>query len=151
MAEIDYQALNERVDQSLRKRKKIVRNVFFGLSVFMFILFTVLSLTAFAGTPLMPSRGFENSQDAAIFMLIVGWLTTLMFHGFGVLFDSGVFDQSMRAQIVIPQMGMAMVEQMDAATAEKPKRTDHLEEADAADVVELTDDGELKKAAGDSV
>ncbi len=149
MTEIDYQALNERVDKSLRKRKKIVRGVFFGLSVFMFILFTVLALTAYAGNPLLPSRGFATSQDAAIFMLIVGWLTTLMFHGFGALFDSGVFDKSMRAQIASQQMGMQMVEHMDAATTEKTKRTDHLEEADAADVVELTDDGELKRVEGD--
>ncbi|MBE2183951.1 MAG: hypothetical protein IAE89_11035 [Anaerolineae bacterium] len=141
MAEIDYQTLNERVDKSLRKRKMVVRGVFFGLSVFMFILFTALALSAFAGDPLLPSRGFETSQDAAVFMLITGWLCTLIFYGLGTLFDSGIFDKSMRAQIVSQQMGMAMVERMDAAMVEKPKR----EEASEADIVELTDDGELKR------
>jgi len=144
MAEIDYQTLNERVDKSLRKRKTVVRGVFFGLSVFMFILFTVLALTAFAGNPLLPSRGFETSQDSAVFMLIIGWLCTLIFYGMGALFDSGVFDKSMRAQIASQQMGMAMVERMDAATIEKPKR----EEDSEADIVELTDDGELKRMEG---
>lgn len=150
MTGIDYQDLNERVDKSLRKRKKIARGVFFGASVLMFIIFTLLALTAFAGNPLMASRGFATSQDAAVFLLIVGWLTSLMFHGFGMLLDSGLFDKSMRAQIASQQMGMAIVERMEAEPMEKAKRNELTENSSDAEVVELTDDGELKRAQGKS-
>lgn len=144
---LDYEALNEQVNRAVNRRRMAAKVVFFVLSLFMFVLFMiigwgmVLSGNAEGAISALGS-GDANPVFGGMFMLSMGWLTTLVFQGLALIFDTPAGEKSIRREVVSQQVGEQLLQQMGAG--EKPKRDDAADRlAHADEMVELTEDGEL--------
>ncbi len=144
---VDSEALAERVEKAMRRRKAIVSVVFFVLSLFLFVLFMIIAWgMALSDTYFVEQIGLDNAPvPGALFMLTMGWFTALLFQFINILMQSGVGDRQMRGQIASELLGEQLLQQALANAGEKPKRdsSERLSSSDDGEVVELTEDGEL--------
>lgn len=138
---IDYELLNEQVEKAVTRRKKFSRWVFFGVHVFMFILFTVLMWMMASTSPELQQLADGEALSGILIMATMGWLTGLSFHGIATLFDSGLMDHQMRKEVVSKELGTMLLDQAVRGQQEKSKR--RLEDDDEEEEVMLSEDGEL--------
>jgi Tfp pilus assembly protein PilN len=147
LPDIDYQALNERVEQQLQKRKRFVRYIMFAMSIFMVVLFSIIAWGIYSGSEVALAAAdlpTENPTDAAMVMLTLGGIMAVMMNGIGLMVDSGIGDKQMRSQVLSEELGQA-VKNLAMSQSEKPKRSaeTNLSDAQNEQVMEISDDGEL--------
>ncbi|MDX1995363.1 MAG: hypothetical protein SF029_23465 [bacterium] len=147
LPDIDYQALNERVELQLQKRKRLVRYLMFAMSIFMVVLFSIIAWGIYSGSEVamaMSDLPTENPTDAAMVLLMLGGIMAVMMNGIGLMVDSGIGDKQMRSQVLSEELGQA-VKNLAMAQSEKPKRSAeaNLDDAQNDQVMEISDDGEL--------
>lgn len=134
MNQLDYRELSEKSQKQLRRQKAWLRGTYFATSVFLFVLFGILSLNVL-------------SVDDAKIMMFVGWLVTLVFFATNVASDSGIFDNFMKKQVMSQVISQEMLERAQAELMrdEKPKRENLQDEYGGGEdeIMELGDDGEL--------
>lgn len=141
---IDYQELNERVEKAIAQRKKLTRYAMLAVSAFVFVLFAVLSWSVGTGA-IGGIQAGEVREDiiAAMVMLTVGGFMAVLMNAIGLMIDSGVGDKQIRSQVLAEVLGEQI---KDLAQSEKAKRneaTERLSDESAAEIFELSDDGEL--------
>lgn len=136
---MDYEELNERVEQALEQRKRITRIAMYATSVFIFLLFLVLAWLIASGA--LDAASVTNPDmdniTAAMIMLTIGGFMTLVLNGIGLMVGTKGFDRQMRRQVLVEQFGDNLEE---LATMKRKRSEDRL--ADET-VVEISDDGEL--------
>jgi hypothetical protein len=139
MQTLDNATLRERLDDAVRREKQRMRGICFGVSLFMFIVFLLISILVVANTdiPIRDVNGIVSPLLAPLIMLGIGWFSTVLFQGALLLMDMGVMDRGLRDRMIAQEMGRQLYEQA-AGAYEKPKR-----QFDDAIEYAVSDDGEL--------
>ncbi len=134
MESFDMEELHTRTEADLARHKKLVPLVLFPISVLLYLLFAFIALSVGQTEP----RGFD------VAMALVGGIMVLMTNGISLLTLAGVFDQTLRPQIMARIMSEMMQEQRSGKRKLAPTRLEDEAAALASDeVVMLGDDGEL--------
>lgn len=132
MESLDIEELHTRTEADLARHKKLIPLVFFPLSVLLYLLFAFIALSVGQTEP----RGFD------MVMALMGGFMALLMNGISLLTLGGVFDQTLRPQIMARIMAQMIHEQRSGKRKAAPSRLE--DEAAAPDeVVMLGDDGEL--------
>lgn len=130
-SEMDYRAVRQRVEEGIKKQKKIARWVLFAVSIFMFILFLAIA---------WGNGGVQRNTDpttGAMIMLSIGWWTAILFQFISLMLDTQLGERSIRERVIRHELFREMLESANAiGFHEKRKR-----------VMQLTDDGELEAIA----
>jgi hypothetical protein len=129
--DLDYAALSTRVEKAVKTQKRAAQIVFFAVSLLLLAVMGVIAL----------GLSFTiGGMEAALIVLGLGWLLTIMMQFFSMLFGLGVFDNSLRRQILARELGVRMLEhhltRLANGAHEKPKR-------ESAERLAISDDGEL--------
>lgn len=137
---IDYEALHNQVEIELQKQKRVMKVVFLGVNLLIFVLFAILTFAMVQNNPdLKAALDQVYIDDAPLIMLpFIGWGLALMFQFITLLTDLGIGDKQMRGQIIARELGTQMLQAGLTRSREKPKR-----EPDQGSRMVLTDDGEL--------
>jgi hypothetical protein len=144
--ERDYHAIRTRVNEGLKKQKFRARLAFFLVSLFMFLLFVFISVFMITGlstdvsTVVGTSETISSSGAAggALLMFTMGWLTSIMFQGISLFFDTKAGEDSMRERLVAREIGKEMMRMGGDELEEKRKH-----------MLRLGDDGELQEVVED--
>ncbi|MFN8529136.1 MAG: hypothetical protein U0670_11025 [Anaerolineae bacterium] len=136
--------LRDKVDQQISTQRKVMRYVFFGISVGLFVIFSAIAAgmlsNAFNSVPNM-SAAVNDQISGAFILFFVGWLLTLIYQGITLITDSKVGERAMRRQAVAQVLAREQLEQIDRAI-EDEESVDTKRKRDAG--YELTTDGELR-------
>jgi uncharacterized membrane protein YhiD involved in acid resistance len=130
--ELDYRAIRQNVEKSLKRRKSIMRWVLLGVNLMMFGLFTIIAWGMAQGTGLL-----GEGLIGALIMLNVGWFTALLFQFISAIADAPNAENQMRAQIMSEEISKAMLE-LGADESDAPVQK-------AKRMMRLSDDGELEE------
>lgn len=124
MHNLDNEALRRRVDEGVRKQKRLMHVVFFVVSLFMFVLFVGISVAMLtsASLPRELVQGNNALVTGAFIMLVMGWLSTLAFQGINLLGELGIMDRSLRDRIITREISRQLYENT-LQDYEKPKRS----------------------------
>lgn len=149
--EIDYRVVRREVEKQLKRQKMAGRFAFAAVNTLLFIIFSVIALTATS------SAGMSESVQGAVIMLWVGYLVATIFHLIAPIFDLKSVEDNMRQQIVGRVIGSELLK-LDAdetvETSSKRKNTYALSDDGELEVVETPDaeaaadplDAEIKRA-----
>lgn len=136
--ELDYRAIRQSVEKSLKRRKSIMRWVLLGVNLIMFGLFTIIAWGMAQGTGLLvDSNPQGEGLIGALVMLNIGWFTALMFQFFSAIVDVPNAENQMRAQIMSEEISKAMLN-LGADESDAPVQK-------AKRMMRLSDDGELEE------
>lgn len=138
--DIDYRRVRRYVDENLSKRKNRTQQVFFFVSLLMFILFNLIVWIVFN----LGQYG-ENAIGGGI-MLSVGWGVSILYHFINLMLNTKVGEQQLRESLTLrgiqhEMARLGMADMSELGEMEKPKRHE---------TVQLSDDGELVDADTDA-
>lgn len=146
--ELDYRAIRTRVNEGLKKQKFRARLTFFLVSLFMFLVFVFIGVFMIAGqsqvspvpvgSVIADASSSSGAAGGAMLMFIMGWLTSIMFQGISLFFDTKAGEDSMRERLVAREIGKEM---MQMGTDEVEEKRKHM--------MRLSDDGELQEVVED--
>lgn len=132
MESFDMEELHTRTEADLARHRKRVPLVLFPFSVLIYLMFAFIAL----------SVGQVEAPGFDVFMALMGGFMALLMNGVSLLTLGGVFDDSLRPQIMARVMAQMLQEQRSGKRKAAPARLE--DEAAASDeVVMLGDDGEL--------
>jgi hypothetical protein len=136
---MDYEELNERVEQALERRKNLMRIAMYATSVFIFVLFVVLAWLIASGSldAATVTKPDMDNVTAAMILLTIGGFTTLVFNGIGMLVETKGFEKQIRKEVLVEQFGDNLQE---LATMKRKRSEERLTDET---VMEISDDGEL--------
>lgn len=138
--QLNNDQVQERIENYIRRRKKVTRWVMLALNIFMFFLFMALSWGITLATPSLSSMLTETKSPLAALLILptIGWGLGIFFHLLTALADSGAMDRSYRRRAMIGLMGEQIFANLMAQAGmgqEKTKRESR--------PLHLGDDGEL--------
>ena len=145
--EIDYQAMNERIEAGVRKEKNLSKFVLFLVNLALFVVFLVLAWQMFVqggGTPPtmadminLPGvpKPTSNPLTSALLMMSVGCGIAVFIQAVMMIIDTPLGERSIRDRAAGREMRKAMARAAAAAADEPEKRKG---------MMRLTDDGELE-------
>ncbi|MFN8374849.1 MAG: hypothetical protein U0694_18460 [Anaerolineae bacterium] len=134
--QIDYKAVRRRVEEGLKRRKTAARWVFFIVSLFMVILFSII------GFGIAASQGALNNEDVAgaMVMLAMGGFMSVMFQFISLILETKAGEANMRERLIARELGEEMLRMgTDEDVREKRKR-----------VMRIASDGELEEIVDES-
>jgi len=134
--QIDYKAVNRRVEEGLKRRKTGARWVFFIVSLFMVILFSVI------GFGIAASQGVLSNEDVtgAMVMLTMGGFMSVMFQFISLMLETKAGEANMRERLIARELGEEMLRMgLEEDVEQKRKRR-----------MRLASDGELEEIVDDS-
>lgn len=138
MNQIDYNALNARIEQRIEERKRALKYFMYFFSVFIFIVLALVGWAIYAA---------DNEPIAGLIMLTTAGVMTLIFNGVSLAASTGAMDRAMRREVMRQEMNVDMMEMLLDQAREKAKRQDTvlLDNDSATDesFIGLSDDGEL--------
>lgn len=138
MNQIDYNALNARIEQRIEERKRMLRYFMYFFSVFIFIVLALVGWAIYAA---------DNEPIAGLIMLTTAGVMTLIFNGVSLAASTGAMDRAMRREVMRQEMNVDMMEMLLDQAREKAKRQDTLlldnDSAIDESFIGLSDDGEL--------
>lgn len=141
--EMDYKAIEERVEASVRREKNISKFVLFAANLGMYVVFLMMSWQMFlanGGTPPQwadminwpgITKPTTDPFTSALLMVSIGWGIGLFMHVVSLIIDSRLGERSIRDRAMGREMRKAMTEM----SREQEKRKG---------MMRLTDDGELE-------
>lgn len=142
MKDRQNQALNERVQKGIQRRKAIDR--WGALAVHAVV--AIASIIAFGvllpilDDPKVAGLSLPFNPQVMLGVLIILQVFALSVHLVSALADSGRLDKSMASEVVTRELGQQFIDDQLARQSEKPKRDSaHLE----SDYVTIDDEGEL--------
>lgn len=143
---IDYEALGERVEKAMHSRKRSVRVAFFSVSLFLFVLFTLIGLGITGSTA--EALGVEAGRLIPIMLMPgLGWALALLYQGLALAMDYGMGDRRLRGQVLQEVLGEEVLARMQAQALADLKRKNRLGDEPAMTV---SDDGELVPLSDDA-
>lgn len=134
---IDYDAVRERAEIDMQRRKRLSRSIFFVVSLGMFILFQCIVWLGFVSQTTMP---MDDNIMGALIMLTVGWAVGLFMHGMSALMDTGAMDRSMREQSIAREIAREVTRMAHEPARDKAKHSGRLAVSDDGELVEVEDD-----------
>ncbi|MBZ0302799.1 MAG: hypothetical protein K8J31_23850 [Anaerolineae bacterium] len=131
--DLDYAAIQRRVEKNLLRQKWLYRILFFVMHV----LFYVVSMGVIWGTvmsnPQLRDVLADPDSGASILVLLptVLWAAVILFHAASLYFESSLGEKALRKRLLMREVGDELLRQepLAADRAEKPKRRDTLTEA----------------------
>jgi hypothetical protein len=132
--QIDYAAVREETEEQLRKRKNIMRWVFFAVNLIIYGLFLILGWSMF-GTTTLP----EEAIGGGVLLSVAGFMG-ILFQFITLMVDTKQGEEQMRKQIMSEVLSAQILRMGSAAEKDKPKRE-----------MTLTDDGELEPVSMDEL
>lgn len=135
--QIDYKAVSKQVDEDVRKQKGTARLIFFLISLFMLIFFSIAGWGMYSSVLDSISFDVANTLASALIMLTVGGFMGVLFQGIALGFDTKAGETQMRERATARALSSELMRlsQEAAEEADKPKRE-----------MRLSDDGELVEA-----
>jgi hypothetical protein len=141
---LDYQAIQERIEQQLRREKQIMQLFFFLISLAFYIAFLGFGWALFLNNGgQLPSANIPGAAKAAnplgdaMLMLAIAGFVPLMFQAITLVMTTKRGERQVRDRIAGRIMQAEMQKKLEALK-DKPKRS-----------MRLTDDGELEEVTGD--
>ncbi len=146
-SEMDYKAINERVEKHVRKEKNLAKFILFATNLGLYVMFLFIAWQMYlsnGGTLPRPedlvnipglARFGGNPTTSALVMLSIGWAVALLFQVIGMIIDTPIGERSIRDRATGREMRneMARLKLDDVEEQEKRKG-----------IMRLTDDGELE-------
>ncbi|MCA0456816.1 MAG: hypothetical protein LCI00_22780 [Chloroflexi bacterium] len=140
-SDLDYRAIRKRVEEGVKRQKRITRTTLFVVNLCLYILFLIIGWGIFLsnnGAELSASVAVGQSDSpliGAMIMLSMAGFLSLMFQAIGLSLDTKMGEESMREKLVAREINREMLKM-------------GLDEADETDkrkgMMRLTDDGELE-------
>lgn len=132
-SDIDYRAIRKRVEEGVKRQKRITRTTLFVVNICLYILFLIIGWGIFLTDP--ASGQSDSPLIGAMIMLSMAGFLSLLFQGIGLSLDTRLGEESMREKLVAREINREMLKM-------------GLDEADETDkrkgMMRLTDDGELE-------
>lgn len=145
--EMDYKAINERVEAGIKKEKNFAKFLLFAVNLGLFVVFLFIAWSTYLSNGGVPPRWEEfvnlpglakpagNPATSALVMLTVGWAVALLFQVIGIVMDTPLGERSIRDRVTGREMRKELAR----------LQVDNLEEPEKLKVMmRLTDDGELE-------
>lgn len=129
--QIDYKAVRRRVEEGVNRRKMTARVVFFVVSLFMLILFSII------GWSIAGASGVLNNEDAigAMIMLNMAGAMSVMFQGISLTLETKAGVANIRERVMARELSEEMMRLgMEEDVEQKRKRS-----------MRLAADGELEE------
>jgi hypothetical protein len=146
---IDPEYLEERIEEALKKQKKVTRITLTAVSLGLFVLFNIIAWGALYGEGInaagsaLTERVIEQLTGGMI-MLDVGWFLTLIYMLIPILMELPSADKANRARLTSRIMGEIVQESLrDGLTRPKRKRRDPDADLAGGEGMTIGDDGEL--------
>ena len=145
--EMDYQAMDERVEAGVKKEKNLAKFLLFVINLAMFVVFVVMAwqihilnggaLPTMAEMINMPGvpKPTMNPMTNALLMMSVGWGIAIFMQAVSMIMDTSLGERSIRDRVTGREMRkeMARIRLEDKEASQKRKG-----------MMRLTDDGELE-------
>ncbi len=134
--QIDYRAVRRRVEEGVKRQKMGARIVFFVVSLFMLILFSLI------GWGMASAQGVLNNEDVvgAMVMLNMAGFMSVLFQFISLTMDSKFGEASIRERLTARELGEEMLRMgMEDDVQQKQKRA-----------MRLAEDGELEEIVDES-
>ncbi len=129
-SELDYKAINERVDAAFVQEKSRTRTIFFIVSLIFYIVFFILGFVI-----------FKKDNVFAMFIMAFGGFMGLIFHGLSVSLDTKRWEEMTRERLMAQEIPREMLKMaMNAANVPDKQKG----------MMRLTDDGELEEVFDDT-
>jgi hypothetical protein len=141
--DIDPDVLAERTDRQVKRTKTVVRGVFFGISLLLFVVFQSIAWVALGSSAELLPAGAGEAVLTAQILMTVGWGLSLLYQLMTLFLDIPASEKALRRQIGARLVNDLMMERYMTPSGRKAKRDD--EGAGLADDEPMTvgDDGEL--------
>ncbi len=145
--EMDYKAINERVEAGVKKEKNLAKFILFAVNLGLFVVFLSLAWSTYLSNGGVAPRweefvnlpGFAkpagNPATSALVMLTVGWAVALLFHVIGLIMDTSLGERSIRDRVTGREMRKELA-RLQVENLEAPEKLKVM--------MRLTDDGELE-------
>ncbi len=146
-SEMDYKAINERVEARVRKEKNLTKVLLFVVNLGVYVAFLFIAWTMFVsngGTPPdwaefvnLPgiAKPAGDPITGALVMLSVGWAVALLLQAIGLIIDTPLGERSIRDRATGREMRKEMSRLgLDEQDAQEKRKG----------MMRLTDDGELE-------
>jgi hypothetical protein len=148
LPDMDYEALNARVEAKLAQRKKLTRNMMFGVSILMFVIFALMGWLIAGGVMDMDSvnSSFEDAATTGLFLVTMGGFMAIIMNFIGIAIDTEAGGKQMRSQIMMEELGTNLQDLARGKAKRGQGDADHASSRlgdESSDYVELSDDGEL--------
>ncbi len=146
-SEMDYKAINERVEKQVRKEKNLSKFILFVVNLGLFVMFLSMAWNMYLSNGGTPPRIEEflnipgvakpsgDPSTSALIMLSVGWAVALLFQVIAMVIDTPIGERSIRDRATGREMRREMARAQTEDTEEHEKRKG---------MMRLTDDGELE-------
>ncbi len=145
--ELDYQRINERVEESVKRDKRLAKYLPFVINAVLFVIVLVIGWQIYLGNggslpgldeiinlpEILRSRG--NPTTAALLILCGGWALALLFQGVVLIIDTPFGERAMRDKAMEREIRKEMT-RMRLAEQKAPEKRKGM--------MRLTDDGELE-------
>ncbi len=128
---LDADKIRQYVDQNFKKARRTQHLILWGTNFCFFVVLSLIAWLIVLGKPPV-----SDQTMAALTLVSAGWMVGLIMHSIALYTESEAGQRQIRQQLALKAMQEALGQTaLDAPEAqEKPKR---------AQVVELSDDGEL--------
>ncbi|MBI1281655.1 MAG: hypothetical protein GC179_26250 [Anaerolineaceae bacterium] len=146
-SEMDYKAINERVEKQVRREKNLTKFILFATNLGLYVMFLFIAWQMYLANGGTPPRLEEmvnipgiarfggNPTTSALVMLSVGWAVALLLQVVGFIIDLPIGERSIRDRATGREMRREMTRLGLASLEEQEKRKG---------MMRLTDDGELE-------
>jgi len=146
-SEMDYRAINERVEVGVKKEKNFAKFILFAVDLGLFVMFLFMAWNMYLGNGGVPPRWEEfvnlpgviksagNPATSALVMLTVGWAVALLFQVIGLIMDTPLGERSIRDKVTGREMRKELA-RLQVENLEEPEKLKVM--------MRLTDDGELE-------
>ena len=146
-SEMDYRAINERVEVGVKKEKNFAKFILFAVNLGLFVMFLFMAWNMYLSNGGVPPRWEEfvnlpgviksagNPATSALVMLTVGWAVALLFQVISLIMDTSLGERSIRDKVTGREMRKELA-RLQVENLEEPEKLKVM--------MRLTDDGELE-------
>jgi len=143
--DIDPDDLGERIEEAVKRQKKVAQIVFFAISMGLFILFSFMSWGALnsAGVGSIDAEQ-AGAVTGAMVMMSVGWGMSLLYQFITLAMNFPAAERQARTRMASRLFGEAMADQVIRGRRSKTKRREDDSFENLSDEpVTIGDDGEI--------
>lgn len=140
-SDLDYRAIRKRVEEGVKRQKRITNGTLLVVNLFLYILFLIIGWGIFLGSggaeasSALASGRSDSPLVGAMIMLSMSGFLGLMFQSISFFLDSKAGEDSMREKLVAREINREMLK-MGLDESEAPDKRKGM--------MRLTDDGELE-------
>ncbi|MEZ4669339.1 MAG: hypothetical protein R3E39_15650 [Anaerolineae bacterium] len=151
--EIDYPAIQQRVDAKVKKEMRLAKFVLFAVNLGLFVVFIFMAWQLYLSNGGEPpiweqfvnipgiARSAGNPTTGALVMLTVGWGIGLLFQLISLIFDTRLGERQTRERLMGREVNKELARLGLEPSTDQQEKSKHM--------MRLSDDGELEELVTD--